>query len=164
MKCTGVIYVNIAFSWWENIKDKGNYNLVSSSNHNSIPSPQCALGTTPPLSVRKKAKGGKETEDIKRKKEEGGEGEGQNMGRMTRKKDRNREIIGHIYDTRRKRHNIHDKTPKGWCRFKGLKGNRGLTGRRLKALRMMQSQRMWSEPQTNVQANLALCLSAISFE
>lgn len=28
----------------------------SSSNHNFIPSPQCALGTTPHLSIRKRAK------------------------------------------------------------------------------------------------------------
>lgn len=43
---------------------------------NSIPSPQCALGTTPHLSIQQKAKEGKETEDIKRKKEEEGNGPG----------------------------------------------------------------------------------------
>jgi len=33
------------------------------SNHNSIPSPQCALGTTPHLSIRKKAKEGREEKE-----------------------------------------------------------------------------------------------------
>lgn len=48
--------------------------LVSDlSDHNSIPSPQCALGTTPHLSIRKKAKEGKEAEERKKEeKEEGG--------------------------------------------------------------------------------------------
>lgn len=36
------------------------------SNHISIPSPQCALGTTPHLSIRKKAKEGKKTENKKK--------------------------------------------------------------------------------------------------
>lgn len=36
------------------------------SNHISIPSPQCALGTTPHLSIRKKAKEGKKTEEKKK--------------------------------------------------------------------------------------------------
>lgn len=46
-----------------------NYNirctLISDlpSNHSSIPSPQCALGTTPHLSIRKKAKEGREEKD-----------------------------------------------------------------------------------------------------
>lgn len=37
------------------------------SSRDSIPSPQCALGTTPHLSIRKKAKEGRETKERREK-------------------------------------------------------------------------------------------------
>lgn len=75
--------------------------LVSdlASNHNSIPSPQCALGTTPRLCIRKKAREGRETKGEEKKKEERGRKE--NVQEKTAEdvkddgggeKERNREI------------------------------------------------------------------------
>lgn len=43
---------------------------VLASSHNSIPSPQCALGTTPHLSIQKKAKKGRERQGEERDGEE----------------------------------------------------------------------------------------------
>lgn len=83
------------------------------SSHNSIPSPQCALGTTPHLSIRKKAKEGRGTKGRKREKEERGRKE--NVQEKTAedvkndggKKERNREITEHFYDTERENMSHH---------------------------------------------------------
>ncbi len=106
--------------------------LVSdlASSHDSIPSPQCALGTTPHLSIRKKAREGrKESREIK-KREAGRKmyRKRQQMWRMSggkKEKQRdNRTLLQH-----RKRKHVTPSTikrPEGW--FEEMKVNQEFRG------------------------------------
>lgn len=87
--------------------------LVSdlASNHDSIPSPQCALGTTPHLSIRKKAREGRETKERRerrsRKKDVREKTAKDVKNDQGEKKERNREITKHFYDTKRENMSHH---------------------------------------------------------
>ena len=112
--------------WW----------LFLTSRHNFIPSPQCALGTTPHLSIRKKAReerdteGGRKKERKKERKRQEGKcpendsrrcEEWRGKGKERNKRD-NRTLLRHR--KRKTCHNIHHNRPKGWV--EGGKVNQGV--------------------------------------
>lgn len=96
-----------------------------SANRDSIPSPQCALGTTPHLSIRETATRRKKTNRRRRRREEEGKCPGEDSRGHEGRGERNREITKHVYDTQIENmsQQLIDNTSRGSRTFKRAKGS-----------------------------------------